>query len=442
MDYGLSTSPSARLHSRYSRSRLPVRRCPVNGNQSGRVPTSIARPKVQRRFDLLPSVQPSVPKSKRRDDSMLTAFFSQPNVMVPRLLRCTAACLLALCLAGVGRAQTAPRLLEVQLADTTHVGLPIHWDDQFALLLKPTGSMLELETNQVVNHRILNDLFVPQPLTSARSALQSELGNNYETATIGPYVLAAPRGHVERWRERFRVLMAGYRRYFETRGWQLRNPDFPLCVLILPSKAEFDRYCQQQLGRSMPNLMGYYFPKTNRCVLFEVATAGQVTDWTETERTIVHEAVHQLAYNTGIHERLADNPQWFVEGLASMFEEPAVFDSRLASRTMEGRMNQQQLGYLRPMLSDASQLESRLRSLVTSNDMFKRDATSAYALSWGLTFYLAERMSNQYSSYSQRMAQLPKLQNYSAADRARDFTRGFEADLSLIAIQLQRFYSK
>ncbi len=48
----------------------------------------------------------------------------------------------------------------------------------------------------------------------------------------------------------------------------------------------------------MPNLMGYYFPKTNRCVLFEVGGGTASTDWSETERTIVHEAVHQLAYNT------------------------------------------------------------------------------------------------------------------------------------------------
>lgn len=356
-----------------------------------------------------------------------------PSILLPTIL-------LVINLAAVSslQAQSQPRLLEVQLADATQIGLPIHWDPEYALLLKPTGSMHELETKSVRSHRILDETFVPQSLTAARSMLQSEMGNAFETATVGPYVLCAPRGHVDRWRERFRVLLAGYSRYFETRGWQLRTPDFPLCVLILPSKADFDRYYQQQLGRSMPNLMGYYFPKTNRCVLYEVGGGTQSTDWSETERTIIHEAVHQLAFNTGVHERLADNPQWVVEGLATMFEEPGVFDIR----SHASRVNQQQLTTLRGLMSDAARLESQLLDLVQSNDMFKRDAQTAYALSWGMTFYMAERMPAQYGLLAQKLAQLPKLRSYDAANRARDFSRITEANVGLIATQMQRFYAQ
>lgn len=347
-------------------------------------------------------------------------------------------CLFAL--PGTLRAQGRPRLLEVQMPEGQESGLPIHWDKEYGLLLKSSGSMIELDTAKVRSHRVVEEEFVPQSLTSARSMLQAEMGSNFETATVGPYVLAAPRGNVDRWRERFRVLLSGYSRYFETRGWQLRTPDFPLCVLILPSKADFERYCQQQLGKSMPNLMGYYFPKTNRCVLFEVGGGTASTDWSETERTIVHEAVHQLAYNTGVHERLADNPQWIVEGLATMFEERAVFDSRSASRTIAGRINQQQLVTLQRLIADPATLEVQLHSLITSNDMFKRDPQTAYALAWGLTFYLAERMSGQYGNYTQRMARLGKLRTYAAAERSRDFSRAFEGDISMIATQMQRFY--
>lgn len=334
-----------------------------------------------------------------------------------------------------------PRLLEVQLADGAQSGLPIHWSSDYGLLLKPSGLMLELDPMSVRSHRILDEPFVPQTLTAARGMLQAEFGGAYETATVGPYVICAPRGHAERWRERFRVLLAGYHRYFETRGWQLRNPDFPLCVVILPSKADFERYCRQQLGRSIPTLMGYYFPKTNRCVLFEVGGGTSDPDWTETERTIVHEAVHQLAYNTGVHERLSDNAQWVVEGLATMFEERGVFDARAASRALESRINSQQLAVLKNVLADPSALESHMTDLVESNDLFKRDAPTAYAVSWGMTYYLAERMSNQYGDYTQRMARLPKLQKYEAAQRRLDFQRAFESDISLLSVQMQRFFA-
>ncbi len=336
--------------------------------------------------------------------------------------------------------QSPPPLLEVRLATEVHTGLPIHWDNDFAMLLQPSGAMQELQMSDVRGHRVLSESFVPQSLTSARSMLQAEFGSNYETATVGPYVLCALKGHSDRWKERFRVLLAGYRRYFETRGWQLRNPDFPLCVIILPSKADFEKYCQQQLNKTIPNLMGYYFPKNNRCVLFEVNSPGAPTDWSETERTIVHEAVHQLAYNTGIHERIADNPQWVVEGLATMFEEPTVFDPRYGSRAVEARINMQQLLMLKGMMADSSRFESRLTQLVSSNKSFQQNAQEAYALAWGLTFYLSERMPIQYGTYLQKMAKLNKLQTYDESLRYQDFQRVMESDTRMLALQMQRFY--
>lgn len=344
-------------------------------------------------------------------------------------------------LAADSACQNPPPLLEVLTDNATEAGLPIHWGSDFGMLLKPNGMMLEIEMSSVRNHRVLETPFVPQSLTVARSSLQSEMGSGFETTTVGPYVICAPRGHAERWRDRFRVLLGGYNRYFQTRGWQLRSPDFPLCVTILPSKADFDRYCMLQLGRVMPNLMGYYFPKSNRCVLFEVGGGTSSTDWSETERTIIHEAVHQLAYNTGVHERLADNPQWVVEGLATMFEEPGVYDSRSSSGNIQARFHANQLARLRTLMANQPQFESQMTNLIQSNDMFKRDPSTAYAIAWGMTFYLAERMANQFGTYTQKMATLGKLRNYEPADRRRDFQRGFDSDANMLAIQMLRFFN-
>ncbi|MCC6509333.1 MAG: hypothetical protein IT423_09515 [Pirellulaceae bacterium] len=119
-----------------------------------------------------------------------------------------------LVLAQPATAQGQARLLEVRLAGGVEAGVPIHWDKEFALLLKPSGAMLEFDVADVHSHRMLDEVFVPQTLTAARGVLQTEMGANFETATVGPYVLCAPRGRADRWRERFRVLLAGYSRYF------------------------------------------------------------------------------------------------------------------------------------------------------------------------------------------------------------------------------------
>ena len=38
--------------------------------------------------------------------------------------------------------------------------------------------------------------------------------------------------------------------------------------------------------------------------------------------TIVHEATHQIAFNSGLHQRLSDCPKWFSEGIAMYCETP------------------------------------------------------------------------------------------------------------------------
>ena len=43
-------------------------------------------------------------------------------------------------------------------------------------------------------------------------------------------------------------------------------------------------------------------------------------DWTTNADTIIHEAAHQTAFNTGVHTRCGDSPRWLVEGLGTMFE--------------------------------------------------------------------------------------------------------------------------
>lgn len=336
-------------------------------------------------------------------------------------------------------AQAPPPLMEVAIPAGRFTGLPIHWDKSSAILIEPAGGFRMLDVADVREHRITNEPFQPQTIPLARSAVQAEFGGGYETAVTGPYVIVAPRGRVERWKERFRNLLAGYARYFDVRGWNLRQPEFPLVVTVLPDRTAFRNYMLADTGKRMDNVVGYYSPKSNRCLLYEITTGGN-TNWSETEATIVHEAIHQLAFNTGVHERLAKNPLWIVEGLATMFERPAVYEAQVSSSTIPLRVNPSQLSQLKPMLADVSRLESLLASMIASDKFFQADPKNAYALAWGLTFYLAERDTNRYGEYTRKVAHLPILESYSGPERVRDFKKGFESEFSMIAVQMQRFF--
>ncbi|MEM7479481.1 MAG: DUF1570 domain-containing protein [Planctomycetota bacterium] len=337
------------------------------------------------------------------------------------------------------QAQSHP-ILRVDMRDgKSFLGMPIQWGAHEAILIQDTGAFQFLPVDQVSFHQVLEKNFAPQSLVATRANLQMELGNQFEAFISGPYVIASPRGSSGKWRTRFNALISGYYRYFKVRGWRLREVDFPLVVIVFPDRASFTAYSKTQQPSGLPQqAVGSYFPMTNRCILYHIPGRSSI-DWSETESTIVHEAVHQLAYNTAIHERLFKNPFWFVEGLATMFEVRNVYELGLERSQLKDRVNRQQLETFRPLLKDVNSLERFISDLIRSDAPFKTNPKLAYAGSWALTFYLAERMPERYQTLMQLQSRRG-LGDYSAAERQNDFARATGMSTSLLANQLVRFF--
>jgi Protein of unknown function (DUF1570) len=335
---------------------------------------------------------------------------------------------------------SAPLLKVTTTAGEDIFGLPIHWSKANAVMLDPSGRMHHLEQRDISSHKLLEQPFRPQNMMEASRLLQNELGNGFEIQVNGSYIVAAPTGKATRWRDRFQSLSAGYIRYFETRGWNVRQPDFPMIVIVQPNRTMFTSFVAKEAAQPKANVVGSYFPKSNRCVLYQLDGASGI-DWSETEATIVHEAIHQLAFNTGAHDRLFSNPLWLVEGLATMFEQPAVYDLKANRSTVESRMLPSRLQPLQSMLSDATSLEHRLRSLIESDKPFQQDAQSAYTVAWALTFYLCERMPSEFGQYLQ-LLQRRGMGEYPAGARVSDFKSAFQSDPGLLVVQMQRLFQK
>jgi hypothetical protein len=313
-------------------------------------------------------------------------------------------------------------------------GLPIHWGSQDVALLQEDGQIQILDAGQIRSHQILTNDFCPQSLQQARAQLQSELGERFETMITGPYLIAAPRGQVERWEKRFQSLFSGYLRYFQSRGWQINSPDFPLVIIVLGSREEFLLRVSREVqeGNWGDNLAGMYIPRSNRCLIYQMQGNHNLPDWRATEQTIAHEAIHQLAYNTGIHQRLFQHPLWFVEGLATMFELPTVYESNLISSDLRSRIHIEKLSAIREANLTSEEFALFCRQLIQKDDLFRTQPKLAYAVSWGLTFYLVERRPNQYSDYITIQRQRG-FQKYEAVDRELDFRQAFGADPDQLA---------
>ncbi len=318
------------------------------------------------------------------------------------------------------------------------LGMPIHWGADNAVILQSDGSMQILEQTSIAEHKLLPSPFRPDSRAASRISLAAKLGPRYETMVNGPYVIAAPLGRVERWAGRFSKLLAGYQRYFSVRRWPLRNPDFSLQIIVFASRAEFEQFARNEIGEIPASAIGSYFTRSNLCCLYELPGQDHV-DWQETEATIVHEAVHQMAYNTGVHQRLFNNPLWFAEGLATMFEVPTVYGQGRASDTPEARLHPQQLNILQSTLASYDQLELLITQLVASDDMFRSNPRLAYAGSWALTFFLSERMPANYQQLAQR--QMARgIGDYATVDRISDFQSAVGISPALLAIKMQRFF--
>jgi hypothetical protein len=102
---------------------------------------------------------------------------------------------------------------------------------------------------------------------------------------------------------------------------------------------QFARYAQLADRRDMSHLRGYYSARTNRVALLmddqSIAPTARSSRMTSTgendvasaplqprriDRRISHEAVHQLAFNSGLYRRGVMYPLWAGEGLATNFE--------------------------------------------------------------------------------------------------------------------------
>jgi len=179
-------------------------------------------------------------------------------------------------------------------------------------------------------------------------------------------------------------------------------------------------------------------PSTNRVYLYDMThgTGDKSFAWQENFATVMHEAAHQTAFNTGIHIRSAATPHWISEGLGCLFEAPGIYDS-FHYKNRADRINHGRLASFRDdVKSTAAEV---IASIVTSDEPFKFDVARSYAAAWALTFYLSEREPANYIRYLRTVAQHKPLAPYEADQRVREFATVFGQDFRMVAARVTRF---
>jgi len=186
---------------------------------------------------------------------------------------------------------------------------------------------------------------------------------------------------------------------------------------------------------------GFYDLQSNRILLYDMG--GGSSDsfaWQQTASVIIHEVTHQVAFNTGVHERFSAPPLWVVEGLATSFEAPGVYDSRHHTQRAD-RINRGRFDYFRKSVAPRHKPEM-LPALTASDGLFRSKPAAAYAEAWALTFYLVETQPRNYTAYLKRTASHPPFTEYTSAERTADFEAVFGDNYPMIEARFLRFMAE
>jgi hypothetical protein len=367
--------------------------------------------------------------------------------------------------AACGQSKT-PALLELTSKGKAVQGKLAAKDDRSCWLLGRDGYLSELELRNVEEYRIAAPQFQRFSPAELRDQLRREFGGNLEIAGTEHYLVCAAPGKAGAYAAVFESVYRGFYSYASTRGFRVAKPEFPLVAVVLPGRVAFADYCKKDGLRATPGLMGYYHRLTNRVALFdagdekvsahempgkrELAVAAPFGNLPRSsvfariegslEDTIIHETTHQVAFNLGLHTRIGENPQWVVEGLATVFEAPGIRNSA-SNTSVETRLNRERYLWFGEYRKSRRKPKS-LAAFVGSDALFKSATLDAYSEAWALSFYLIESRPSQYARYLKGISERNPLQPYEPTERVDDFKKAFGADLALLEADFLRFYER
>ncbi len=312
------------------------------------------------------------------------------------------------------------------------------------LLESRDGRLWNVTPKQLQKDETTDELFQPlkaQELGEQLSREVAELGIKTPTQIVVTkrYVICSTAGrkYAEWCGSLFERLHDAFQAYWKAAGLELREPEFPLPAIVLKDHAQFTEFAAKHDRPDAAQSQGYFSEPTNRIILFDL-TAGpnsasaqttadiqkKITSSPFNVATTIHEATHQVAFNSGLHTRYADNPRWLTEGMAMFFEVPDL-ESRSGWKSI-GRVNAPRRKDFRETTRSPREAVP-LVELIRADDVFlkERKTRAAYAESWALTFYLLKTRREDVVSYLKTIQKKPRLIADSPDARLREFEEVF-----------------
>lgn len=236
----------------------------------------------------------------------------------------------------------------------------------------------------------------------------------------------------------FERLHDAFGTFWTRAGLEVHDPPRPLVVVIFADRQRYEAHAAADLGAAAGRVVGYYDMMSNRVTTYDLTGSDALANGrprvageaglailsspaaTGLVSTLVHEATHQLAFNSGLHQRLAPVPLWVSEGIATAFETPDLRNNRGWKGV--GEVN-------RPRLDQflAGQRPGVIAAIIADDELFRQPDTAldAYAAAWALTHHLVHSRKADFAAYLRKLATKRPLADDSPATRREAFRETF-----------------
>jgi hypothetical protein len=305
------------------------------------------------------------------------------------------------------------------------------------LLEERNGKLHQISAKQITSRDDAETLFAP--LTSSELAIDllSQVPGEFEITETEHYVLCS-NSAAEYVEFCGKLLESVFDQYFRIMG-ELRvavhEPARKLPIVIFANASDFQAFAKKQHPEiSFEDTPGYFSVPDNQTLLLDLTGDRSIRLATSIRKrlaekplqvaTVVHEAVHQLAFNSGLQVRMADNPLWLSEGLAMYFESGVSRSSLLLSRP--GLVNPRHHPAFMQLVRD-NRITGDLNSLIESDTAFQsiEEMPTAYAKAWALTHYLFRQEKKGMQKYLQGIALRKPMVGLRVEQRTQEFQDAF-----------------
>lgn len=305
------------------------------------------------------------------------------------------------------------------------------------LVEERNGTLHQISSRLIKSRDDAETLFAPLTSSELAADLLAQVPAGFEITETEHYVLCSNSAteYVEFCGKLLESVFAQYFRFMGELKIAVNTPVRKLPIVIFANPSDFQAFAKQRHPEiSFDDTPGYFSVPDNQTLLLDLTGDRSIRSATSIRKrlaekpfqvaTVVHEAVHQLAFNSGLQVRMADNPLWLSEGLAMYFESGASRSSLLLSRP--GIVNPRHYPTFMKLVHD-DRISGGLQSLIESDAAFQ-DATetpAAYAKSWALTHYLLREEKIGMQKYLQSIAMRKPMVGLTAEQRTQEFQDAF-----------------